>query len=164
MKGFPARREKILSLTDRWSSPLLKIHSFGLSLNHDRLRIFIALGYYSENGLIALRILSTLPVSWKTKIPPIVLLHCPCSFVKDELTLLWGIYFQAPYSVPLIFVFWTLSQFFQFPLSPSLRDSLVPLCFLLLKWYYLYIWGCWSWFQLVIHWAWPFTSCTVRRN
>ena len=38
------------------------------------------------------------------------------------------------------------------PLSPSSRqEALVPLCFLLLEWYHLHIWGCWyfssqSWF------------------
>ena len=48
------------------------------------------------------------------------------------------------------------SQLFHFPLSPSLRGSLVPLPFLPLKWYHLHIRDCWyfsqkSWFQLVIH-------------
>ena len=36
-----------------------------------------------------------------------------------------------------------LSQIFHFPLSPSLRGPLVPLCFLPLEWYHLHIWGCW---------------------
>ena len=35
-----------------------------------------------------------------------------------------------------------LSQLFRFPLSPSSRGSLVPLCFLPLEWYHLHIWGC----------------------
>ena len=35
------------------------------------------------------------------------------------------------------FEFWVLSQLFHSPLSPSLRDSLVPLSFLLLRWCYL---------------------------
>ena len=39
-----------------------------------------------------------------------------------------------------------------FTLSPSSRDSSVPLCFLPLEWYHRHIWGCWyfsqqSWFQ-----------------
>jgi len=57
----------------------------------------------------------------------------------------------------VIFIFWVLSFkpfFFHSPLSPLLRGSLVPLCFLPLEWYYLHIWGCWyfswqSWFQPV---------------
>jgi len=52
-------------------------------------------------------------------------------------------------------------------LSPSSRGSLVPLCFLTLRWYYLHIWGCWdfsqqSWFQLVIHPAWHFARCNMH--
>ena len=56
----------------------------------------------------------------------------------------------------MIFMFWMLSFKLAFPLCflPSLRGSLVPLCFLPLEWYHLHIWGCWnfswkSWFQLV---------------
>ena len=41
---------------------------------------------------------------------------------------------------------WVLSQLFH-SLSPSSRGSLVPLCFLLLVWYNLHIWGCWYFFQ-----------------
>ena len=54
------------------------------------------------------------------------------------------------------------------PLSPSSRqEALVPLCFLLLEWYHLHIWGCWyfSWqtsFQLIIHPAQHFTWCTLH--
>ena len=59
-----------------------------------------------------------------------------------------------------------LSQLFCFPISPSSRDSLVPLHFLPLKWYHLHIWGCWyfswqSWFQLVLHPAQHFVWCTL---
>ena len=43
----------------------------------------------------------------------------------------------------LFFDYWALSQLFHSPLSPSSRDSLVPLCFLLLEWCHLHIWGCW---------------------
>ena len=45
----------------------------------------------------------------------------------------------------MILPFWMLSfrPLFHSPLSPSLRGSLVPLCFLPLWWYHLYIWGCW---------------------
>ena len=51
---------------------------------------------------------------------------------------------------------WVLRQLFHSPLSPSSRDSSVPLNFLPLKWYHLHTLGCWyfsqeSWFQLVIH-------------
>ena len=50
-----------------------------------------------------------------------------------------------------------------------IKGSLVPLCFLPLEWYHLYIWGFWyfSWqslFQLVIHPAWRFTWCTLHRS
>ena len=75
-----------------------------------------------------------------------------------------------PFSVPwiyrtrchdLCFLNVVFYQPFHSPLSPSLRGSLVPLRFLLLYWYHLYIWGCWyfsqqSWFQLVSHPAWHF--------
>ena len=59
-----------------------------------------------------------------------------------------------------------LSQLSHSPLSPSSRGSLVPLCFLLFKWYHLHIWGCWyfswkSWFQLVSHPAWHFSWCAL---
>ena len=61
------------------------------------------------------------------------------------------------------------SQLFQSPLSPSSKDSLVPLHFLPLKRYHLHIWGCWyfswhSWFQLVIHPAWYFAWCILHRS
>ena len=36
-----------------------------------------------------------------------------------------------------------LSQFFPFPLSPSSRGSLIPLCILPLDWYHIHIWSCW---------------------
>ena len=39
------------------------------------------------------------------------------------------------------------SKLFHSPLSPSSRGSLVPFCFLPLKWYYLHIWGCWYFSQ-----------------
>ena len=58
--------------------------------------------------------------------------------------------------VILAFECWVLSQHFHSPFSPSSIGSLVPLCFLLLGWCHLHIWGCWfislqSWFQLVTH-------------
>ena len=44
----------------------------------------------------------------------------------------------------MILVFWMLSvKLFHSFLSLLLRGSLVPLCFLLLEWYHLHIWGCW---------------------
>ena len=56
-----------------------------------------------------------------------------------------------------------------FPLSflPSSRSSLVPLCFLPLKWYHLHIFSFWyfsqqSWFYHVIHPAWHFPWCTLH--
>ena len=54
----------------------------------------------------------------------------------------------------MIFVFWTLSQLFHSPLSPSSRGFLVLLHFLPWGWCHLHIWGyCYfsrqSWFQLV---------------
>ena len=61
----------------------------------------------------------------------------------------------------MIFTFLMLSfkPAFHSHLSPSLRGSLVPLCYLSLGWYLLHIWGYWyfsweSWFQLEIHPAW----------
>ena len=57
---------------------------------------------------------------------------------------------------------WVLSQLFNSPLSPSSRNSLVPLRFLPLIWYCLHIWGCYfswkSWFQLVLHPAQHFSA------
>ena len=48
----------------------------------------------------------------------------------------------------LVFECWILSQLFHSPLLPSSsRVSLVPLHFLPLKWYHLYIWGYWYFFQ-----------------
>ena len=46
---------------------------------------------------------------------------------------------------PMIFALWMLSfsQLFHSPLSPSSRNSLVPLHILPLEWYHLTIWGCW---------------------
>ena len=60
-------------------------------------------------------------------------------------------------------------SFFHSPLSLSSRGSLVSLHFLPLGWYYLHIWDCWcfsqqSWFQLEIHPAWHFKSCTPHIN
>ena len=43
----------------------------------------------------------------------------------------------------LVLLIFGLAWFFHSPPSPSSRDSLVPLCFLLLGWYHLHIWGCW---------------------
>ena len=70
----------------------------------------------------------------------------------------------------MILVFWmlSLSQLFHFPLSPSSRDSLVPLSFLSFWWYHLHIWGYWyfcrqCWFQLVLHPAQRFSWCTLHQ-
>ena len=67
----------------------------------------------------------------------------------------------------MIFIFWMLSfkPDFHSPLSSS--GSLVPFCFLPLKWYYLYIWGYWyfswqSWFQLMSHLVQHFPWCTLQ--
>ena len=62
---------------------------------------------------------------------------------------------------------WALSPLFHSPLSLSSRGSLVPLCFISLKWYYLHMWGCWhfsqkTWFQLVCHPAQHFTWCAFK--
>ena len=70
----------------------------------------------------------------------------------------------------MILVFWMLSFKPAFPLSsfqPSSRGSLVPLRFLLLKWYHLHIWDCCcffqqSWLQLVSHPVQHFTWCTLH--
>ena len=63
---------------------------------------------------------------------------------------------------------WVLCQLFHSPLSPSSRGSLVPLHFLLLKWYHLHIWGCWyfscqSWFILwsILDFSYIFSSSHV---
>ena len=67
-------------------------------------------------------------------------------------------------------VFWMFFKTaFHSSLSPSSRDSLVPLHFLPLEWYLLHIWGCWyffwqSWFQLVIHPAQHFMRCILHIN
>ena len=71
---------------------------------------------------------------------------------------------MSPDAMILGFECWVLRQVFHSPLSLSSRGSLVPLCFLPLKWYHLHIWGCWyfsqqSWFRLVIHPAQHFTWC-----
>ena len=55
-----------------------------------------------------------------------------------------------------------------YPLSPSSRDSLVPVHFLPLDWY-MYIWSCWyfswqSWLQVVIYPVWNFIWCTLHMS
>ena len=57
-----------------------------------------------------------------------------------------------------ILLFWMLSFKLAFPLSSFtfIKKFFIPLHFLPLEWYHLYIWGCrlfslQSWFQLVIH-------------
>ena len=67
----------------------------------------------------------------------------------------------------MILVVWILSfkPVFHFPLSPPSRSSFVPLHFLPLEWYNLYIWGCLyfsqqSWF----HPACRFIQCTLHRS
>ena len=69
----------------------------------------------------------------------------------------------------MILLFWMLSFKPAFSLCSftSSRGSSVPLHFLPLEWYQLYISGCWyfsqlSWFQLVIHPAQHFTWCTLH--
>ena len=61
----------------------------------------------------------------------------------------------------------SFSQFFHSLLSSSSRGSLVPLCFLPLGYYHLFIWDCWYfsqqyWFQLMIHASWHFAWCTLH--
>ena len=80
-----------------------------------------------------------------------------------------SIYLEVMGLDAMIFIFWMLSfkPTFYSPLSPSSRDSLIPLHFLPLEWYHLHIWGCWhfswqSWFQLVSHPAQQFTWCTLH--
>ena len=60
--------------------------------------------------------------------------------------------------------FWMLNYMPAFSLSLSLssKGSLIPLCFLPLRWCHLHAWDYWyfsqwSWFLLVIHPAWHFT-------
>ena len=72
---------------------------------------------------------------------------------------------QMPWSY--CFECWAWSQLFHSPLSPLSGGKIVPLHFLPLEWYHLYIWGCWyfswkTWFQLVIHLAWHFTWYTLH--
>ena len=69
----------------------------------------------------------------------------------------------------MILVLWMLRFMPASSLSSftSSRSSLVPLHFLPLEWYHLYIWGYWyfsrqSWIQLVLHPAWHFTWCTLH--
>ena len=69
----------------------------------------------------------------------------------------------------LFLIFLVLSWLFHSPPSPSSRGSWVPLCFLSLEWYHPRIWGCWcfchlSWFQVVTHPAWHFSTCAQRRS
>ena len=52
---------------------------------------------------------------------------------------------MGPDAMILVFECWISSQIFHSPLlSPSSRDSLVPLHFLPLEWYHLHFWGCLS--------------------
>ena len=69
----------------------------------------------------------------------------------------------------MIFTFLMLSfkPAFHSHLSPSLRGSLVPLCYLSLGWYLLHIWGYWyssrqSWFHFVVHPAQNFAWRTLH--
>ena len=60
-----------------------------------------------------------------------------------------------------------LSQLYHSPVSPSWRNTLVPLHFLPLKWYHLHIWGCLyfsrqSKFQLGSHPAQYFSWCKLH--
>ena len=76
---------------------------------------------------------------------------------------------DGTWSLDLSFLNVVLSQLFHFPLSPSSRGSLVPLCFLPLEWYHLHVWGCWyfsqqCWFQVVIHPVWHFAWCVLHVN
>ena len=71
----------------------------------------------------------------------------------------------------MLLVFWMLSfkPTFSLSFSPSSGVSLVPLHFLLLKWYHLHIWGYWyfsqqSWLQLVIYPAWHLTANLIRNK
>ena len=54
---------------------------------------------------------------------------------------------HGPFFFLFFFYYLVLSWLFHSPPSPSPRGSLVPLCFLLLVWYNLHIWGCWYFFQ-----------------
>jgi len=70
-------------------------------------------------------------------------------------------------AISSFFECWVSSQLFHSSFSPLSRVSLVPLCFLPLRWCHLHIWGCWyffqqSWFQLVIHPAWHSALCTLH--
>ena len=69
----------------------------------------------------------------------------------------------------MIFIFWMLSFEAAFSLSSFtfIKRLLSSLCFLLLEWYHLHIWGYWhfsqeSWFQLVILPAQDFSWCTLH--
>ena len=50
---------------------------------------------------------------------------------------------MGPDAITLVFSMWSFKSAFHSPLSPSSRDSLVPLGFLPLELYHLDIWGCW---------------------
>ena len=65
------------------------------------------------------------------------------------------------------FLILVLSQFFHCPLSPSSRDSWVPLRFLPLEWYHPHIWSFWcfphlSWFWFITHPVQHFSWCAPR--
>ena len=65
------------------------------------------------------------------------------STVSPSICMKWWV--QMPWS--LFFECWVLSQLFHSPLSPSLRNFLVPLHFLPLEWSHLHIWGYWYFIQ-----------------
>ena len=91
----------------------------------------------------------------KTKSVTVSIFSAPVCWWWDWVP--WSLFFEC----------WVSSQLFCSPLSPSSSGSLVPLCFLPLRWCHLHIWDYWyfswqSWFQLVIHSAQHFTWCTVK--
>ena len=109
-------------------------------------------------------------ISW-LRSPSAVILEPPKIKSVTAFTFSPSIFHEVMGPVAMISIFWIFvsSQLFQSPLSPSSKDSLVPLHFLPLKRYHLHIWGCWyfswhSWFQLVIHPAWYFAWCILHRS
>ena len=65
--------------------------------------------------------------------------------------------------------YWGWSHYFQSPLLPSSRGSLVSVHFLPLRRYHLHIWGYWyfsqqSWFQLVLHPTQRLAWCTLHTS
>ena len=126
--------------------PYWKNHSFVgkvMSLLFNTVsRFVIAFLPRSKCLLISWLQLPSTVISKPPKIKSVTASTCP-PFICHEVT--------GPDAIMLVFERWVLGQLFHSPLSPTPRGFLVPLRFLPLEWYHLYIWGCWyfsqqSWF------------------